>query len=380
MAAGPYRAKAGVLTTVASFKIEYRRYLDPAGRPERPLPAFARDRGVLVSLYRAMVLTRAFDAKAIALQRTGRLGTYPSCLGQEAVAVGLGAAMAPDDVLLPYAREQGAQFLRGVTPTELFLYWGGDERGSDFGGPREDFPICVPVATQVPHAVGVALAFQLRHERRVAVCVAGDGATSKGDFYEALNVAGAWRLPAVFVVTNNQWAISLPRSGQTAATTLAQKAISAGFAGEQVDGNDVIGVRDAVQRALSHARDGGGPHLIEALTYRLSDHTTADNASRYRDDESVGRHWREDPIARLRAHLTEAHGWTKDEEEATLASCAGDVDRAAEEYLATPPQPPEAIFDYLYERLPADLARQRAAAAEARAAAARSAAARSDDG
>ena len=196
-------------------------------------------------------------------------------------------------MLVPYAREQGAQLLRGVTLTELFLYWGGDERGSDFGRPREDFPICVPVASHAPHAVGVALAFQLRNERRVAVCVSGDGGTSKGDFYEALNVAGAWRLPAVFVVTNNQWAISLPRSAQSAATTLAQKAIAAGFAGEQVDGNDVIAMRDAVHRALSHARDGAGPHLIEAITYRLSDHTTADNASRYRDDESVGR-----PLAR----------------------------------------------------------------------------------
>ncbi len=351
------------VTTVASFEIAYTRYLDPSGRPTRPLPAFARDRDALVSLYRALVLTRTFDARAIALQRTGRLGTYPSCLGQEAVAVGLGAAMAPDDVLLPYAREQGAQILRGVTLAELFLYWGGDERGSDFDGPREDFPICVPVASHAPHAAGVALAFQLRDERRAAVCVSGDGSTSKGDFYEALNVAGVWRLPAVFVVTNNQWAISLPRAAQTAAATLAQKAIAAGFSGEQIDGNDVVAVRDAVHRAVSHARDGAGPHLIEALTYRLSDHTTADNASRYRDDEAVGRHWREDPIARMRAYLTAAHGWSRDEEEATLASCASDVERAAEEYLATPPQPREAVFDYLYEQLPADLATQRAAVA-----------------
>lgn len=325
-----------------------------------------------MALYRAMVLTRTFDAKAIALQRTGRLGTYPSCMGQEAVAVGAGAAMSPDDVLVPYAREQGAQLLRGVTLTELFLYWGGDERGSDFRGPREDFPICVPVATQAPHAAGIALAFRLRGEPRVAVCVSGDGSTSKGDFYEALNIAGAWRLPVVFVVTNNQWAISVPRSAQTAATTLAQKAIAAGFSGEQVDGNDVIAVRDVIQRAVGRARDGDGPHLVEAITYRLSDHTTADNASRYRDDESVGRHWREDPIARLRAHLTAAHGWTKDDEETTLASCATDVDRAAEEYLATPAQPPETIFDYLYEQLPADLAEQRRAVTEGSAMAARS--------
>ena len=358
--------------TVASFEIAYTGYLDASGRPTRPLPAFASDRDTLVALYRAMVLTRTFDAKAIALQRTGRLGTYPSCMGQEAVAVGAGAAMSPDDVLVPYAREQGAQLLRGVTLTELFLYWGGDERGSDFRGPREDFPICVPVATQAPHAAGIALAFRLRGEARVAVCVSGDGSTSKGDFYEALNIAGAWRLPVVFVVTNNQWAISVPRSAQTAATTLAQKAIAAGFSGEQVDGNDVIAVRDVIHHAVGRARDGDGPHLVEAITYRLSDHTTADNASRYRDDESVGRHWREDPIARLRAHLTTAHGWTKDDEETTLASCATDVDRAAEEYLATPAQPPETIFDYMYEQLPADLAEQRRAATEGSATAARS--------
>ena len=360
------------MSTVASFEIAYTGYLDASGLPTQPLPAFAGDRDALVFLYRAMVLTRTFDAKAIALQRTGRLGTYPSCLGQEAVAVGIGAAMSPDDVLVPYAREQGAQLLRGVTLTELFLYWGGDERGSDFRGPREDFPICVPVATQAPHAAGIALAFQLRDEPRVAVCVSGDGSTSKGDFYEALNVAGVWRLPLVFVVTNNQWAISVPRAAQTAATTLAQKAIAAGFSGEQVDGNDVIAVRDVIHRAVERARDGDGPHLVEALTYRLSDHTTADNASRYRDDESVGRHWREDPIARLRTHLTAAHGWTKDDEETALASCARDVDLAAEEYLTTPPQPPETIFDYLYEQLPADLAGQRRAAIETSAAAARS--------
>ena len=350
------------MTKVASLEVEHSRFLDPTGKTTQPLPGFAEARDVLVALYRAMVLTRTFDAKAIALQRTGRLGTYASCLGQEAVAVGVGAAMAREDVLLPYAREQGAQLLRGVTLTELFLYWGGDERGSDFQGPREDFPISVPVGTHAPHATGVALAFAIRNEPRVAVCVSGDGSTSKGDFYEALNVAGVWRLPVVFVVTNNQWAISMPRSGQTAAATLAQKAIAAGFTGEQVDGNDVIAVRHVVERALGRARPGGGPQLIEAITYRLSDHTTADNASRYRDDEAVGRHWQEDPIARLRTYLTSQHGWTKEDEEATLEGCSGEVDQAAQEYLATPPQSVEAVFDFMFERLPADLAAQRAAA------------------
>ncbi|HEY4773682.1 MAG TPA: thiamine pyrophosphate-dependent enzyme, partial [Xanthobacteraceae bacterium] len=168
-----------------------------------PLPDFAREPDELLALYRAMVLTRSFDTKAIALQRTGRLGTYASSLGQEAVAVGIAAAMAPSDVLLPSFREHGAQLWRGVSLKELFLYWGGDERGNDFAGPRQDFPNCVPVGTHAPHAVGVALAFRLRGEARAAVCVFGDGATSKGDVAEALNMAGVWQVPAVFVVNNN---------------------------------------------------------------------------------------------------------------------------------------------------------------------------------
>lgn len=306
-----------------------------------------------------MVLTRTFDAKAVALQRTGRLGTYASSLGQEAVAVGVGSAMAVEDVLLPYAREHGTQLLRGVTMTELLLFWGGDERGSDFQGPREDFPVSIPVGSHIPHAAGVALAFELRNEPRVAVCVSGDGSTSKGDFYEGINLAGAWHLPVVFVVTNNHWAISVPRVAQTAARTLAQKATAAGFVGEQVDGNDVIAVRHVVSEAVERARAGAGPRLIEALTYRLADHTTADNASRYRDDEVVGRHWHDEPIARLRFHLREDHGWSMNEEEGTLASCAAEVEDAVKAYLATPPSPAQATFDHMYEAVPADLRRQR---------------------
>ena len=269
-----------------------------------------------------MVRARTFDQKAISLQRTGRLGTYASCLGQEAVGVGVAAAMVPDDVLLPSFREHAAQMLRGVALTELLLYWGGDERGSDFAGPREDFPVCIPVGTHVPHAVGVALAFRLRGEARVAVCIFGDGATSRGDVYEAMNMAGVRNLPVVFVINNNQWAISVPRGKQTATTTLAQKALAAGFAGEQVDGNDVVAVRARVGAALDKARQGGGPHLIEALSYRLSDHTTADDASRYRSDEEVSAHWKEEPITRLRTYLSEAEHWTKADEEAMITASA----------------------------------------------------------
>jgi pyruvate dehydrogenase E1 component alpha subunit len=268
--------------------------------------------------------------------------------------------MRPDDVLLPSFREHGAQLWRGVTLRELLLYWGGDERGSDSSGPKHDFPVNVPVGSHAPHAVGVALAFKLRGESRAAVCVFGDGATSKGEVAESLNIAGVWQLPAVFIINNNGWAISVPVSRQTAAATLAQKAIAAGIPGEQVDGNDVIAVREAVERALARAYAGEGPTLIEALTYRLGDHTTADDASRYRDDADVSANWSNEPIARLRRHLTKRGFWTKADEERTLVEVASEVEAAAEAFLGTPAQAPESMFNYTYAALPRDLVEQRA--------------------
>lgn len=340
------------MAEVARFTIAHIAYLAVDGTPLRALPAWAERRDEVVALYRGMVRTRTFDAKAVALQRTGRLGTVASSLGQEAVAVGVAAAMRPEDVFLPSFREQGAMLWRGVTLEELFTFWGGDERGSDFQGPREDFPVCVPVGTHVPHAAGVALAFKLRREPRVAVCIFGDGATSRGDVYEAMNAAALWRLPCVFVINNNQWAISVPRSRQTAAETLAQKAIACGMPGIQVDGNDVIAVRQVTGEAVERARNGEGPTLIEAVTYRLADHTTADDARRYRDDEEVSRRWKEEPIARLRAFLVGRGWWSKEDEEDLMRAAKEEVERAAEAYLARDPEPATAMFDHLHARLP----------------------------
>ncbi len=350
------------MKTVAEFKIEYRQVLDAQGRPAAPLPAFARDLEQLRGLYRAMVRARVFDAKAVNLQRTGQLGTYPSSLGHEAVHVGAGAAMLPDDVLAPVYREIGTQLWRGVTMAEILLYWGGDERGSDFGGPRTDFACCVPIATQTLHATGAAMAFKLRNERRCALTFVGDGGTSEGAFYEAINLAGARALPVVFVVVNNGWAISLPVAEQPAARTLAQKAIAAGIPGVQIDGNDVIAVRDTVGEALATARRGGGPCLIEALTYRLGDHTTADDASRYRGQQEVERAWAVEPLARLRKYLLAEGAWSDPEEAAWLQECAACVDRAVREYLDAPPPTTDAMFDHLFAELPAPLVQQRATA------------------
>ena len=354
----------GTTRIAATFAVEFTRYMNPDGSLRGALPAFAEDPVALIELYRDMVRLRAFDAKAVALQRTGRLGTYASSLGQEAVAVGVGGAMTAEDVLLPSFREQGAQFCHGVTMVEILRYWGGDERGSDYAGPRDDFPVCVPVGTHASHAVGVALAFKLRREPRVAVCVVGDGATSKGDVYEAMNLAGVWRLPVVFVVNNNGWAISVPRARQTACETLAQKAIAAGFPGRQVDGNDVIAVLDGARTAVERARSGDGPSLLEAVTYRLGDHTTVDDASRYRDDAEVSASWQEEPVLRLRRYLTDCGHWTKEDEDRLLEGAGAEVEAAAEAYLATPPRAPESIFDHLYAELPRQLAEQRSEVAE----------------
>ena len=347
------------MNDLSGLHIHYTRFLDATGKPVADLPPIARDPAVLLDLYRGMVFTRAFDKKAIALQRTGQLGTYASCLGQEAIGVGLGHAMRPEDVLFPYYRDYAAQFQRGVTMTDILVYWGGDERGMDYAGCREDFPICVPIASQCCHAVGVAYAFKLRGQARVAVCTIGDGGTSKGDFYEAINAAGVWRLPIVFVVNNNQWAISVPRSQQSATETLAQKAVAAGFCGEQVDGNDVLAVRQVVGLALEAARTGEGPQLIECLSYRLGDHTTADDASRYRDAQEVQAHAAEDPLIRLHNYMIYMNYLNDLDEAALNQAAARAVEHAVKDYLATPSPLPAAMFDHLYAQLPQAYREQR---------------------
>lgn len=351
------------MSIVARYEIEYLQYLDAQGKLVRnDLPDFARDAKQLVDLYKTMSFVRVFDAKAVALQRTGKLGTYASCLGHEATHIAIGSAMQEDDVFAPMYREYGAQFVRGVKPREVLLYWGGDERGNDFSGPAHDFAWCVPIATQCLHAAGAALAFKIRKEPRVAVTVVGDGGSSKGDFYGAINIAGAQQLPLVAVIVNNQWAISVPRNLQTGAKTLAQKGLAAGLECLQVDGNDLIAMRAAMDYAIKRARHGHGGMVIEAVTYRLSDHTTADDARRYRPDGEVKAAWEREPLQRLRHYLAGLKVWDDAKEQAWKADCEKLVDIEVNAYLETKSQPVEAMFDYVYAELPTDLAEQKSAA------------------
>ena len=353
------------MKTVATFEIKYQQYLDPEAKlVQKNLPKFAQDKDELLKMYRMMSFVRVFDTKAIALQRTGQLGTYASCLGHEATHVGIGAAMKQEDAFFPMYREYGTQFVRGVQPHEVLLFWGGDERGNNFSGPKHDFAWCVPIATQYHHAAGAATAFKLRKEKRAAVTVIGDGGTSQGDYYEAINCAGAWQLPVVFVVCNNKWAISVPLSAQTACETLAQKAIAGGIEGIQVDGNDIIAVRDVMENALEKARSGKGPTLVEALTYRLHDHTTADDATRYRPKGEVEGEWKKEPMLRIRKYLMDIGAWDAKKEEKLLAECAEQVDAEVKLYKEAGKPPVESMFDHMFANMPEGLAAQRDEAVE----------------
>jgi 2-oxoisovalerate dehydrogenase E1 component alpha subunit len=334
------------------FEVPYYQYLDEAGQLSEDAPPFAKDKEKLLELYRLMVIVRTIDAKAIALQRTGKLGTYPSTRGQEAVFVGVGNAMQKDDIFVPYYRDIGALIQRGVKLSQVLLYWGGDERGNLFNDTHRNFPYSVPVGSQPLHAVGAAYALKYHNEKNAVISMCGDGATSQGDFYEAMNVAGVWKLPVVFVVCNNQWAISVSRDVQTAAKTIAQKAIAAGFVGEQVDGNDIIAVQHRTVEALKAAREDHQPRLLEMVCYRQHDHTTADDASRYEPSHLREQEWKKEPIIRLQKYLASLGVWNEKVEEQIIADATAEMDKAVKEYVETPPQPLTSMFDYLYETLP----------------------------
>ncbi len=340
-------------------------FIDSEGIAIDDLPKWIQNIEKLIELYQHMVLVRCFDKRVVALQRTGQMGTYASCLGQEAIGTGIGAAMSQQDVLVPYYRDQATQLYRGVSLTQQLQYWGGNEWGNHFSGDAiEDFPNCVPIATQITHAAGVASAFKIRGEKRCAVTTCGEGATSRGDFYESINLAGTWQLPMVTVVNNNQWAISVPRQIQTGAKTIAQKAVAAGIEGFQVDGNDVCAVYDAVLYAIDKAHQGKGATLIEAVSYRLGDHTTADDATRYRHHEEVNDAWKREPIKRLQTYLHKLNAWDEEKEKLLQDKCNEQVEAAVNEYLNQAQPCAEHMFDYLYEETPAELQIQKAIALE----------------
>jgi len=276
----------------------------PDGTLASDVPDELLDPQRLRALYDAMLLARRADERMLKLQRQGRIGTFPPCTGQEAAVVGPVAALRDSDWFVGAFRELGGHLLRGVPLLRMLQYYSGWEEGAAYPVEERNLPVAVILASQLPHAVGLAYAMRYRGETDTAVLAfVGDGGTSEGDFHEALNLAAVWRLPVVFVIQNNGWAISVPRSVQSASETLAQKAVAYGMPGVQVDGNDVLATFDATRQALGRARAGEGPTLIEAVTYRLLMHTTADDPTKYREQSEVDAWLERDPLLRVRTLL-----------------------------------------------------------------------------
>lgn len=313
----------------------------------------------LKEAYHHMVSARAADEWAFSLNRQGRLGTYPPSTGQEANSVGAAMAVRKDDWLVPNYREIGGLLVRGVPLKQFYLYWMGNEEGNAYV-PEVYYvaPIVLPIGSQLPHAVGLAYAEQYQGRDRISLAFIGEGGTSEGDFHESLNFAGVWKTGTIFFVQNNQYAISVPRREQTASATIAQKAAAYGFEGIQVDGNDVMAVYAATAAAAVKARTGGGPTLIEGLTYRIGPHTTSDDPSRYRESEEVVEWKKRDPIVRLQKLLRAKELMNDNELNEAISDARAKAREQfdAVEHIEGPAL--EDTFRYVYEKMPGQFERQ----------------------
>ncbi len=345
---------------VAHFDIPYVQLLDEEGNPQGDLPQLSDDD--IRTLYWYMVLGRALDRKMLTLQRQGRIGTFASTEGQEACQAGSAFQLRKEDWMVIAFRENVACLVRGIPMLSIIQYWGGDERGSKVADDQRTLPVAIPVGSQPTHAVGLAYAERYRHKTdNVSLVYFGDGATSEGEFHEALNLSGVYQTPTIFFCQDNQYAISVPREHQTHAATLAQKAVAYGIPGVQVDGNDVLAVYQVTKDAIERARKGEGPTLIEAITYRLGNHTTSDDYKHYRKEAEVEQWRKKDPVDRLRKFMEKRGIWNAEHEEGAWKHATELVEQAVDEYEKLAPQPPEMLFDYLYEELPPLIARQKEA-------------------
>ena len=331
---------------------------------ESPMP-----REVLLRVYREMVRLRVLDERMMTLQRQGRVGFYGACTGQEAATLASAIALEPSDWIFPALRESGAMLMRGfpLVPylCQVFGNQGDETKGRQMPSHMASRSVnqvswgsCI--GTQLPQAVGAAMAAKIKGDKTVIAAYLGDGATSEGDFHVAMNFAGVFKAPVVFICQNNHWAISVPSSKQTASESIAIKAVAYGFPGVKVDGNDAVAVYQAVRAAVERARAGGGPTLVECETYRIGAHSSSDDPTRYRDEREVELWRKRDPIELLRARLLESQLWTDAEEAALRARLLEEVNAAIAEAEQKPDPPREELFDDVYSKLPWSLREQRA--------------------
>ncbi|UOF92141.1 pyruvate dehydrogenase (acetyl-transferring) E1 component subunit alpha [Fodinisporobacter ferrooxydans] len=326
---------------------------------EANMPALSDDQ--LRELMRRMVFTRIWDQRAIALNRQGRLGFYAPVAGQEASMIGSEFALNKEDFILPGYRDIPQLVWHGMPLYQAFLYSRGHQHGGQL---PQDVNVLMPqiiIGAQIVEAAGVALGYKLRNEKRVAITYTGDGGSSQGDFYEGLNFAGAYQAPAIFVVQNNRFAISVPLEKQTKAETIAQKAVAAGIPGVQVDGMDVLAVYKAVKDAADRGRNGEGATLIECLTYRFGPHTLAgDDPTRYRTKEQESEWEQKDPLTRFRKYLESKKLWSEEDETQVIEEAKQAVAEAIKQADETPAMTVSGLIDSMFETLPESLKEQKA--------------------
>lgn len=312
----------------------------------------------LLNMYRLMIQTRETDKKALLYQRQGRMLTYAPNTGQEATQVGSAYTLQQQDWMVPAFRELGAWLTRGADLKMIYLYWYGNEFGSFIPENLRILPVSVPIASHLQHAVGISWAAKLQKKDEVSITYFGDGATSQGDFSEAMNWAGVYKTPTIFLCQNNQYAISVPREIQTAAETIAQKAVAFGMPGIVVDGNDIFAVYVATKHAVERARRGDGPTLIEAYTYRLGAHTTSDDPTRYREDAEVEKWKRKDPIDRMKKYLINEGLLTQEEDERLIEEYGKVAEEAFKYVEANGETKLEDIFKYQFKEMTPQLQEQ----------------------
>lgn len=337
----------GVGKTIENLMVKKLQILDEKGEVNQDLVPRLTD-NQLFDLYKAMVFSRETDSRMLKLQRQGRLGTFPPTTGQEATFCGAAMAMGEKDWLVSTYRENGARLMRGDSIENIMLYYNGYEEGAATPSSTRILPEQVILGSQTLHAVGIAYAMKYQKEKGTAVVAFfGDGASSEGDVAEAMNFAGVWKVPVVFICQNNGWAISTSRTKQTASQTIAQKALAYGFEGVQVDGNDPLAVYKATQEALDKAKSGGGPTLVEAVTYRLLMHTTADDPKKYRDDAEVDEWKKKDPLIRYTSYLKQKGILNSKLIEKVQNEVITEIEKAVEQ-LEKITAKPDSNFDYLF--------------------------------
>jgi pyruvate dehydrogenase E1 component alpha subunit len=343
-------------------EIDYLSILDEEGKLDKNLePNLSTEQ--LKTLYEYMLLGRRLDERMLILQRQGRLSTFAQCTGHEAISLGAAFAINKNDSLIPYYRELAGMLYRGWPIEQFLLYWNGWEEGAIVPQDVNDLPFCIPISSQLLHAVGMGMAINIKNEKKVVVVFFGEGAASEGDCHEAMNFASVFNTPVIFMCVNNQYAISVPLSRQMKAKTVVQRAIAYDIPGIRVDGNDILAVYSATQEAVKRAREGGGPTLIEAVTYRLAPHTTADDPKKYRSDDEVALWQKREPLARFRQYLYDKKIITEEEEKKLEEKISERIKAAVdkEETLIKSTQfiDPLSIFDYSYADIPPCIQRQK---------------------